>query len=156
MKLSERIRFGKMKYRTHKCHAKKRGIDFLFTFEEWFDWWESKLGPDWVTKRGCRKGQFCMARIKDKGPYVVWNVKCILHQDNCREQKTNGTCARGVERGSKLQPEQVLKIFNHRGSYSKIGKAFGVSTETVYDIKRKRSWKHLTIGLSPPVTLSAP
>ncbi len=39
-----------------KHKSKKRGIEFLFTFEEWVNWWETQLGPDWFKKRGRKKG----------------------------------------------------------------------------------------------------
>lgn len=49
--------------------AKQRGIEFLFTFEQWLEWW----GLDLVN-RGTKRDELCMARLGDIGPY---------HPDNC-------------------------------------------------------------------------
>lgn len=73
------------KYYDHKKHAKDRGVQFLFSFDEWVEWWHRNLGDDWLKKRGNRKGKYVMARYGDEGPYAFYNVKCILHASNARE-----------------------------------------------------------------------
>lgn len=70
-------------YRRQKDHARSRNIQFLLTYEEWLKIW---LDSGHFHERGRQKGQYCMARLGDKGPYAVGNVKIILHQDNNREQ----------------------------------------------------------------------
>jgi hypothetical protein len=77
-------------YYSHKHHAKERGIPFLFTLKEWTAWWEKELGPDWFQKRGCKAGEYVMARLGDEGPYAPDNVKCILHTSNSSERKRRG------------------------------------------------------------------
>ena len=72
-------------WRGQRSNAKDRGIGFHFEYEEWIKWWEDHIGPNWFQKRGCKKGQYCMARFHDKGDYVVGNVKCILVGDNHEE-----------------------------------------------------------------------
>jgi hypothetical protein len=75
-------------YRTQKCHALKRKdrngnpIEWLFTFDEWIDLW-LKSGK-WH-QRGYRRGQYCMARFGDVGPYAPWNVEIKLHSENVGE-----------------------------------------------------------------------
>ena len=59
----------KDKYRDHKFRAKKRGLDFHFTYEEWIEWW----GKD-IVRRGNRKGNLVMSRYGDVGPYHPDNV----------------------------------------------------------------------------------
>jgi hypothetical protein len=44
------------KFHTHKATAKRRSIEFLFTRDEWFAWWEKELGPDWYNLRGKHGG----------------------------------------------------------------------------------------------------
>ena len=39
-------------YWAQKANAKAGGKDWKFTLEEWISWWEEKLGPNWLEKRG--------------------------------------------------------------------------------------------------------
>ena len=75
------------KFNQHRCNARSRGIEFLFTFEEWLKVWEDALGPDWMSKRGVGKGKHVMARFKDEGPYAPGNVEIITHPENVRTRK---------------------------------------------------------------------
>ena len=92
----------KRKYSVHKAGAKARQIDFLLTFDEWWDWWQST--GKW-TKRGNRKGQYCMARYGDTGPYAIGNIKCILTADNSREAK----CGKPLSAEHKKKCSESLK-----------------------------------------------
>ena len=67
-------------YIAHKSTAKKRGIEFLLTFEEWCDWW----GDDFA-ERGNTTGKLVMARFGDKGPYAIGNIKKITCNENMSE-----------------------------------------------------------------------
>src|SRR5215469_18965083 len=49
----------------HRSVAKQRGIEFLLTFQEWLAIWHDS--GKWA-ERGCKQGQYCMARFGDKGP----------------------------------------------------------------------------------------
>ena len=62
--------------------AEKRGIDWLFTFDSWNDLWQ-KSGH--YHEMGNKKGQYCMARNGDAGPYSVSNVRITTTEDNHRE-----------------------------------------------------------------------
>ena len=69
-------------YTNHKNHARRRGIPFLLTFEEWCDiWYDSGK----FAERGHSKGQYVMARFGDKGPYAVGNVQIITCSENMAE-----------------------------------------------------------------------
>jgi hypothetical protein len=70
-------------YATAKSNAKARGVPFNLTIDEWYDWW---IATGHWHERGCRKGQYVMARFSDKGPYALGNIKCILHSENASEQ----------------------------------------------------------------------
>jgi hypothetical protein len=134
---------------THRYHAKRRGIAFLFSFEEWVTWWEKQLGPDWLGKRGRGKGKYVMARNKDKGPYQQQNVRCVLWEINRLEQTKNGRCRnnggfKGVDHyNAKLTENQVRQIHDAEGSQKEIAEQYGVTRACVCDIKLERSWKHL-------------
>jgi len=66
-------------YTRSKADAKRRGIEFLFTFEEWKQWW---LDTGKWELRGKKAGCFQMCRNKDIGPYAVWNVYCDTVEAN--------------------------------------------------------------------------
>ena len=68
------------KFLDHRLHAKKRGIEWQFTYEEWINWW----GDD-IANRGPRKGQLVMARFNDSGPYHPNNVQKLTVEENVRD-----------------------------------------------------------------------
>lgn len=72
----------RVKFSSHKSNAKKVGTEFLLTFEEWWKIW-SDSGH--YHERGQHRGQYVMARIGDKGPYAVGNVKIVKHEENDSE-----------------------------------------------------------------------
>ena len=53
------------KFQQQKYMAKRRGIEFLFTFEEWIKMWEDS--GKW-NERGRGAKKYCMARHNDIGP----------------------------------------------------------------------------------------
>ncbi len=76
-------------YSNQKAHAKSRGIEFLFTFEEWLDWW----GDDFE-QRG--KDGLMMCRYNDEGAYEPSNVYKGTALDNSKDrwEKTHATTNR--------------------------------------------------------------
>ncbi len=75
--------FIRLKYKQHENAAKARGIPFLLTFEEWWDIWQASGKWD---QRGRRGGEYCMARLHDRGGYERDNVKICLTDENHRER----------------------------------------------------------------------
>lgn len=69
-------------YYQHKSTAKARGIEFLFTFEEWRAMWE----PYWEN-RGLGSDEFCMCRNGDIGPYSPENCRIDTHRNNKKEYR---------------------------------------------------------------------
>lgn len=130
-------------FRGHRNGAKRRGIRFDFSYEDWVGWWKHNLGDDWRNKRGCRKDKYVMARYGDKGPYAPWNVKCITHSENSREQTKKIRCA-------KLTIEQVAIIYQNvwqrekGNSKAVLAKRFNVSVDTVISIRKKETWRSVT------------
>jgi len=59
----------RFKYNVQKQTAKRRGIEFLLSFEEWWSFWEESWD-----KRGKTKDEMAMCRYGDKGAYEVGNV----------------------------------------------------------------------------------
>jgi hypothetical protein len=67
------------KYHVHKNGAKKRGIGFLLSFEEWWSIWE----PFW-DRRGRTKDSLVMCRYGDTGPYAKDNVYIDTYSNNSK------------------------------------------------------------------------
>lgn len=68
--------------------ARRLRIKFKLTYEQWEFLWQRELGAGWLQLHGQRRGQYCLARFGDRGPYALGNVKIILSTENVREGKT--------------------------------------------------------------------
>ena len=73
----------KAAYGNHKHIAIKRGIPFLFTFEQWSEWW---LTDDRWSRRGRKAGQLQMGRKGNSGPYAPENVECVTKEQKQKSQ----------------------------------------------------------------------
>ncbi len=60
-------------------NARRRGIEFLLTYEQWLDIWESS-GK--LNERGRGAGKYCMCRTGDEGAYEIGNVFIGLNTQN--------------------------------------------------------------------------
>ena len=69
-------------YSIQKRTAKQRGIEWKFTFDEWWAWWKT---DDRWDNRGMGADKFVMARLGDEGPYSPENVYCTTHEQNGRD-----------------------------------------------------------------------
>ena len=138
----------KKAFREQRNNAKRRGVNWLITFDQWIKWWEKQLGPNWFEKRGKNSGQYVMARKRDKGAYSLGNVECITVTKNGRDQWRNGRS--GPAMGpKKLTPKQVLEIYYSTDTVPNIGRKYKVRAGNVEKIKRHQIWKHITDGLDP-------
>ena len=72
----------KGKYAAHKKNAKRRGIEFKLTYEEWQREWL----PYWEN-RG--RGKSVMCRTADIGAYEVGNVRVDTQANNAKEYHMN-------------------------------------------------------------------
>jgi hypothetical protein len=70
------------KWRHHKNNARIRNLEFLFTPEQWWDWWRT---DDRWSRRGPGRNHFVMARKGDVGPYSPDNVYCTTRGQNCKD-----------------------------------------------------------------------
>ena len=87
------LRNVKVAYASQKGGAKRRGIEWQFTFETWLAWW----GDD-LPRRGTRPLDLQMQRKADRGPYAPWNVTKGTPKDN------------GRTRGAMMQGRKWTKI----------------------------------------------
>lgn len=69
-------------YEVQRQNAKRRGIPWEFTLEEWWAWW--KIDDNWA-RRGVTKHALCMCRIGDSGPYSPSNVYCATNDQNKKD-----------------------------------------------------------------------
>jgi len=69
IKVYEEANPEKIAYRNQAQQARKRGIPFLFTLDEWIAWW----GADF-SKRGNKQHDLQMCRKGDSGAYELDNV----------------------------------------------------------------------------------
>ena len=132
------MRDAKYRYADHKKGAKGRGIEFLFTFDEWYNWWLSN-GVDKNYAGKNNKDQLCMCRINDSGPYSVDNVYCDTRQNNINY-------ARSLKHWNNLSRKTVTPITSPRG----LGYTHGAKLNTPKGIfsNRKDAIKALGIPLS--------
>jgi hypothetical protein len=112
-------------YRHCKYDAKNRGIDFLLTFEEWLAIWEDS---GYLAERGCRRGQYVMARFGDEGPYIVGNVEIILATQNVSAGR----------RGKKASPQTRAKLRLRKPAM--LGKKFSTEARERMSRAQKKFW----------------
>jgi hypothetical protein len=75
------------RYRQHKGNAKRRGVPFELTFEEWLDVWK---GSGHFDERGNKTADgYVMARHGDKGAYAVGNVSIKRNAENTADRNRN-------------------------------------------------------------------
>ena len=75
-------REGYHAYLTQRRNAKRRGIPFLLTLPEWWEWWQSN---GWQA-RGRRRGCSVMARYGDVGPYALGNIYATTPEGNISDR----------------------------------------------------------------------
>jgi hypothetical protein len=71
----------KGRFATQRDNARRRGIEWKLTFEQWWDIWE-KSGK-W-NERGA--GLYMMCRTGDIGPYELGNVRIDSNSNNLKER----------------------------------------------------------------------
>lgn len=134
-------------YHQQKGNARRRGISFEITFNGWCSWWFKELGKDWMKLRGCRRGQYVMARFNDQGSYVLDNVKCIRAEDNHVEYNKRRKPPHGWRRPN-LPDEVVIAVYEsdlpHSEIVEELGDEFGMTKHKIQCIKTKRYFKRIT------------
>lgn len=80
----------------------------------------------------------------DPGNAALSNLRWDTPKANADDRRLHGTHVQGTRHGSnKLTEDQVREIRVASGSQRAIAKTFGVSQQTVNDIKSGRRWSHL-------------
>ena len=97
----------------HRSDARRRRIEFLMTFEEWWSVWEAS--GHW-RDRGRKRGQFCMARPGDEGPYAIGNVKIIPFGENVREAQIGNHHTLGVKLSQEFREVMRRRMTGNRNA----------------------------------------
>lgn len=85
---------AKTRFNNHRQTAKCRGIEFKFSFDEWYSWWLANgVDKNYPTQAKGGK-QPCMCRYGDMGPYEIANVFCGTNSQNVREANLGRTDTR--------------------------------------------------------------
>jgi hypothetical protein len=71
------------KYRSQRVGAKRRGIGWEITFEEWWRWWQ--IDGRWEARGAHHADALVMARFGDVGPYALSNIYCTTLAGNSRD-----------------------------------------------------------------------
>ncbi len=74
-------------WKAHRDNSAARGIAFRFTLLGWTLWWRHELalrGPK--ATRGRNRGNYVMARIRDRGAYEAGNVRCLNVKQNANDR----------------------------------------------------------------------
>lgn len=108
------------KWHAQKRRAKNRGIDFVISFEEWWDVWQKSGKWD---QRGRGAGCYVMCRVNDQGPYAIGNVYIDTQENNlykngnarCKEQSAEWVEKRVSKmrlkmKGRKISQEHILAM----------------------------------------------
>lgn len=123
------------RYSQHKHNAKRRGIPFLLTFEQWWEIW----APHWPD-RGKGAGKLVMARYGDEGPYASWNVRIVTQEHNSstkrgvRPHTTTKLCEKDIP--------HIRALICAGFAMQKIADEHGVSRNAIRQIADGKTWKH--------------
>jgi len=117
-----------------RWHSRRRGIAFYFTFDEWIEWWENQLGPQWFSKRGTKAHQYVMGRKGDEGPYMPSNVLCLTMAQNTSDAH-KGKPSGYLGKKHSAKTKTLLRKLNlgRPGTYGMLGKKH--SPETIAKMK---------------------
>ena len=119
----------KRAYLNQKHNAKRRGIEWEFTYESWLAWWGGDLA-----NRGCKAWNLQMQRIADAGPYAPSNVRKGHPKDNSKTAMivhlNNKTRMAGIElqrqRGENIPQPSKDMIYDE--DEWELEKMFGIKT----------------------------
>ena len=125
----------KQGYTRSKADAKRRGIDFLFTFEEWKQWW---IETGRWELRGRRAGCYQMCRKGDSGPYAPWNIYCDTIEANSKLPHKGVTKSAGwAEKiGSALRGKPKSRDHSKALAAARLGKRYSTPVG-VFDTSRE-------------------
>lgn len=106
---ARRVRGPVHKYHSQRLCAQTRGIEWLFTFDTWWQVWQES--GKWE-QRGQGIDQYVMSRPGDKGPYAPHNVQIVTGRENLREMNARCLPKRlGSGKGWKFNPKNKTRPY---------------------------------------------
>lgn len=141
-------------FHNHKGRATQAGIAFHFSFDEWVSWWEGRLGPDWLSKRGCKRGQFVMARHRDAGAYEPSNVRCTTSDTNNSEaHRTKKRFYHHRMTAAQVAEARALYVpFSKENGMRALARKYGVAHGAMQKVIHGKSWVVVGGNIAPVVT----
>jgi hypothetical protein len=132
----------RVKFREHRKHAAVRGVPFLMIFEQWWSIWQQS--GHWH-ERGVGRGKYVMARLGDRGPYAVGNVKIILWEENAAEREFSpeeraAIARRNRDRGPRSAETKAKISAKSKGNRSMLGRKHSIDTRRRLSIAAKHRW----------------
>lgn len=139
----------RLRFAEQRRNAKRRGILWQLTFAEWWTLWQES--GQWEN-RGRLRGQFCMSRFGDQGPYALDNIFIQERTANDREREGSRSPQQlraRVVRGSRhrwavLNEEQVAEIRRRLADGERgrdLAAEFHVRETAISNIKHNRTWR---------------
>ena len=117
-----RKRTPKELYVNQEGQARDRGIEWLFTYEEWLEMW--LVSGRWL-ERGKHEGEYQMCRIGDEGPYSKRNCYIATMEDNQKVRR----------KYSDETAQEIADLYlNSNMPQHEIGKRYGLHQSTVSKI----------------------
>ena len=113
------LRKLRQRYTTQKALAKDRGVDFEFAFDEWLRVW---VESGHILERGKEGHQYVMARLEDKGPYRVGNVKIITGSEKVSESQIGRPRSQTWRANNSMKHRGRIKSVEHRRKLSEANK----------------------------------
>ncbi len=133
------------KFAIQRGKAKDRNIEWELTYEQWIKIWTDS---GHLHERGCRRGQYVMARKGDKGPYSADNVMIITNRQNSQESIHPPPPVHfGNKHAAKLNRQIVVAIRrdyvpgSHVHGCAGLGRKYKVRDSTIRHIILGKSWK---------------
>lgn len=109
----------RFRFTIQRSQAKRRGIAWELSFEQWIAIWTES--GHWE-QRGKTAGSYCMARHGDVGPYAVGNVSIITVEQNTSEgSRVDTSLPLGVSRSGKTSFRAIRYVGGrkiHLGSFA--------------------------------------
>jgi len=129
-------------HRDQKKDAKRRGIAFELTLDEWWQIWkESKK----FSQRGPKRNDYQMCRFNDRGPYAVGNVYIATNLENVAARVLSPMHSKGsLNNRAKLTETDVQQMRAKANVDVRVlALDFGVAVCTVRRILSRKIWTHI-------------
>ena len=128
---------AKRRYNNQSWTARQRGIDFNFTFEEWYNWWLSNgVDKETAPAEYTHSNRLEMCRFNDQGPYEDGNVYCGTHKQNMKDRDTS--------KFAHMFEKKIHTPYGVFDSRKKAAEFLGIRPQTIsYRIRTKDEYYYL-------------